>query len=402
MKWRWRLGEWFGIVVYMHATFLLLIGWVALSHFLAGEGLAEALNGILFILLLFACVVMHEYGHALTARRYGIQTRDITLLPIGGVARLERMPRDPRQELWVALAGPAVNVAIAAALFVLIELFEGAAALTMTNVQLVGGDLLPKLMWVNISLAVFNLLPAFPMDGGRVLRALLAQRMDYARATRAAASVGQMMAFLFALWGLYVHYPFMLFIALFVYLGAEAEAQAVQVQSAFSGLPVSQAMLTRFATLDETETLGRAVQLLLSGTQQDFPVTSGGEVVGLLTRRDLLSALHESGPAAPISSAIRRDVEPVEARAPLEEIFQRMQVEELPAVPVTQAGRLVGMITMENIAEFLMVRAAMEGAPQEPGQGEATVAPRVALPVTERDAAVAERPAWRPRRGEQL
>jgi len=202
MKWRWRLGEWFGIVVYMHATFLLLIGWVALSHFLAGEGLAEALNGILFILLLFACVVMHEYGHALTARRYGIQTRDITLLPIGGVARLERMPREPGQELWVALAGPAVNVAIAAALFVLIELFEGAAALTMSKVQLVGGDLLPKLMWVNISLAVFNLLPAFPMDGGRVLRALLARRMDYARATRAAASVGQMMAFLFGLWGL--------------------------------------------------------------------------------------------------------------------------------------------------------------------------------------------------------
>jgi Zn-dependent protease/CBS domain-containing protein len=402
MKWRWRLGEWLGIVVYMHATFLLLIGWVALSHFLAGEGLAEALNGILFILLLFACVVMHEYGHALTARRYGIQTRDITLLPIGGVARLERMPRDPRQELWVALAGPAVNVAIAAALFVLIELFEGAAALTMTNVQLVGGDLLPKLMWINLSLAVFNLLPAFPMDGGRVLRALLARRMDYAHATRAAASVGQMMAFLFALWGLYIHYPFMLFIALFVYLGAEAEAQAVQVQSAFSGLPVSRAMLTRFATLDETETLGRAVQLLLSSTQQDFPVTSAGEgeatvaprvappVVGLLTRRDLLSALHESGPAAPISSAVRRDVEPVEARAPLEEIFQRMQVEELPAVPVTEGGRLVGMITMENIAEFLMVRAALEGAPQEPGQ------------VTERDAAVAERPAWRPRRGEQL
>jgi Zn-dependent protease len=292
MKWRWRLGEWFGIVVYMHATFLLLIGWVALSHFLAGEGLAEALNGILFILLLFACVVMHEYGHALTARRYGIQTRDITLLPIGGVARLERMPREPSQELWVALAGPAVNVAIAAALFVLIELFEGAAALTMSKVQLVGGDLLPKLMWINLGLAAFNLLPAFPMDGGRVLRALLARRMDYARATRAAASVGQMMAFLFALWGLYVHYPFMLFIALFVYLGAEAEAQAVQVQSAFSGLPVSQAMLTRFATLDETETLGRAVQLLLSGSQQDFPVTSGGEVVGLLTRRDLLSALH--------------------------------------------------------------------------------------------------------------
>src|SRR5262249_23495884 len=148
-----------------------LIGWVALTHFLRREGLVEALSGILWILLAFACVVLHEYGHALTARRYGIQTRDITLLPIGGVARLERMPREPTQELWVALAGPAVNVAIAAVLFLLVSLFEGAAALT--NVRFVGGDLLAKLMWWNIWIVLFNLLPAFPMDGGRVLRALL-------------------------------------------------------------------------------------------------------------------------------------------------------------------------------------------------------------------------------------
>jgi Zn-dependent protease/CBS domain-containing protein len=394
MKWRWRLGEWFGIVVYVHATFLLLIGWVALTHFLRGEGLAEALSGILWILLAFACVVLHEYGHALTARRYGIQTRDITLLPIGGVARLERMPREPIQELWVALAGPAVNVAIAAVLFLLISLFEGAAALT--NVRFVGGDLLAKLMWWNIWIVLFNLLPAFPMDGGRVLRALLAQRMDYAHATRAAASVGQVMAFLFGFFGLFSGYPLLLFIALFVYLGAEAEAQAVQVQTAFQGLPVRRVMLTRFATLDEEETLGRAVQLLLSGSQQDFPVTSEGSVVGLLTRRDLLSALHEHGPAALVASAVRRDVEPVEARAPLEEIFQRMQVEGLPAVPVVEAGRLAGMLTMENIAEFLMVRAALEGAPLDPRE------------VTERAATAAEvdgstpGPVWRPRRGEQL
>jgi Zn-dependent protease/CBS domain-containing protein len=400
MKWRWRLGEWFGIVVYMHATFLLLIGWVALTHFLRGEGLTEALGGIFLILLAFACVVMHEYGHALTARRYGIQTRDITLLPIGGVARLERMPRDPTQELWVALAGPAVNVAIAAALFLLIELFEGAAA--FTDVRFIGGDLLAKLMWWNIAIVLFNLLPAFPMDGGRVLRALLARRMEYARATRVAASVGQMMAFLFGFFGLFSAQPFLLFIALFVYLGAEAEAQAVQVQTAFQGLPVRRAMLTRFATLGEEETLGRAVQLLLSGTQQDFPVTSDGHVVGLLTRRDLLSALHEHGPAAPIAGAVQREVEPVEASAPLEEIFQRMQVEELPAVPVVEAGRLAGMMTMENIAEFLMVRAALEGAPLDPGEGDGR------HPAAARAATAAEvdgstpGPAWRPRRGEQL
>src|SRR2546428_8461559 len=194
MKWRWRLGELFGIVIYMHVTFLLLIGWVALSHLMAGHGFAQALGGILFIVLLFACVVMHEYGHALTARHYGIRTQDITLLPIGGVARLERMPRDPIQELWVALAGPAVNVAIAAVLFVLVSLFPSAAA--PTHVRLVGGSLLQKLLWVNVSLVVFNLLPAFPMDGGRVLRALLARGMERVQATRAAASLGEAMAVL--------------------------------------------------------------------------------------------------------------------------------------------------------------------------------------------------------------
>src|SRR5947209_7360172 len=240
MSWRWRLGEWFGIVVYMHVTFLLLLGWVALVSLGQGLGWVGALEGIVLILLVFACVVLHEYGHALTARRYGIRTRDITLLPIGGVARLERMPRDPVQELWVALAGPAVNVVIAAVLMALILLLRGVPALA--GAGLFGGrplhdGLLPELLRVNIYLVLFNLLPAFPMDGGRVLRALLARRMAYERATRAAASVGQIMAFGFAFVGLLSN-AFLLFIALFVYMGAEAEAQAVQVQSAFRGLPV--------------------------------------------------------------------------------------------------------------------------------------------------------------------
>jgi Zn-dependent protease len=351
-----------------------------------GRSIWEALGGILFILLLFVCVVMHEYGHALTARRYGIQTRDITLLPIGGVARLERMPRDPAQELAVALAGPAVNVVIAAALFVLILLFEGMAALT--NVRFVGGDLLSKLMWVNIVLVIFNLLPAFPMDGGRVLRALLAKQMEYARATRTAANVGQMMAFLFGFLGL-VWNPFLLFIALFVYLGAEAEAQMVQVQTTFRGLPVRQAMLTRFVTLTPEDTLGHAVEVLLAGAQQDFPVVTGERVAGLLTRRDLLAALQAKGPAALVADAMHRAVTPVASGASLEEIFQRMQAEELPAIPVVDGERLMGLITMENIAEFLMVRAVLEGMSLEPGT------------ATERAALDAERPTWR-QRGEQL
>jgi Zn-dependent protease/CBS domain-containing protein len=395
MAWRWRLAELFGIVIYMHVTFLLLLGWVALSHFLRGHGIGEALSGILLILLLFACVVMHEFGHALTARRYGIRTRDITLLPIGGVARLERMPRDPAQELTVALAGPAVNVAIAAFLYLLLPLFRGAAALA--DVHVVGGDMITKLMWFNVSIVIFNLIPAFPMDGGRVLRALLAQRMDYVRATRIAANVGQMIAFGFGFLGLVVPGQFLLlFIALFVYMGAEAEAQSVQVQWAFRGLPVRRAMVTRFASLAPTDSLSQAVQLLLSSSQQDFPVAEDGEPVGLLTRRDLLQALHDHGPGATVQQGMRLDVASVEANAPLEETFQRLQTEELPAAPVTDMGRLVGLITMENIAEFLMIRAALEGAPTTPGQG------------VSREGAAAEqrgegaRPVAGRRRGEQF
>jgi Zn-dependent protease len=395
MSWRWRLGELFGIVIYMHVTFLLLLGWVALVSFGQGHGLAGAIGGILFILLVFACVVLHEYGHALTARRYGIQTRDITLLPIGGVARLERMPRDPVQELWVALAGPAVNVVIAAVLFVLILVFQGAPAVNGMGIlggELLRGGLLNELLRVNVLLVGFNVLPAFPMDGGRVLRALLAQRMEYVKATRIAANVGQMMAFVFGFIGLFNN-PFLLFIALFVYMGAEAEAQAVQVQSTFRGLPVRRAMVTRFTSLGADEPLSRAVQLLLSGTQQDFPVVTDGGVAGILTRRDLLSALHEQGPASPVAGAMRTDVVPVEASAPLEDTFQRMQTEELTAVPVTDMGRLVGLITMENIAEFLMITAALEGAPLNAAELVTTAEANVTPP------AGPETSRWWPRRG---
>jgi Zn-dependent protease/CBS domain-containing protein len=366
MAWRWRLGELFGIVVYMHVTFLLLIAWAAFAGYQQPGGWAGALMGILVILLVFACVVAHEYGHALTARRYGIKTRDITLLPIGGVARLERMPRDPRQELVVALAGPAVNVVIAAVLYLFITLFHSGGAM---REPVTGLNLWDALLRVNVVMIVFNLLPAFPMDGGRVLRALLAQRMEYSRATRTAASVGQMMAFLFGFYGLTRGEPMLLLVALFVYMGAEAEAQAEQIQTAFSGHPARRAMLTRFVTLGADDTLSRAVQVLLSGSQQDFPVIVEDGSVGLLTRRDLLSSLHELGPTALVRQAMRMDVAPVEMNAPLEEVFQRLQSEELPAAPVVDMGRLAGLITMENIAEFLMVHAALEGSQPSAGRG---------------------------------
>ena len=229
MKWSWKLGEFRGIAVYMHATFLILIAFVVVSHWSAGHSLLKTLEGVGFILALFACVVLHEFGHALMAARYGIKTRDITLLPIGGLARLERMPEEPLQELWVALAGPAVNVVIAAALFVWLKFTASFAPLEQLTVT--SGPFLDRLMVVNVVLVIFNMLPAFPMDGGRVLRALLATRMEYTVATQIAASTGQAMALLFGLAGFFLN-PFLLFIALFVWIGAAQEASMVTMKAA--------------------------------------------------------------------------------------------------------------------------------------------------------------------------
>lgn len=359
MKWSWKLGDIAGIGIYMHATFLLLIGWVGLSHWLEARSVALVVQGVGFILALFGCVVLHELGHALTAKRYGIKTRDITLLPIGGVARLERMPDDPRQELWVALAGPAVNIVIAAALFAWLRLtggWEPVAELSLTQ-----GSFVERLMVVNLFLAGFNMLPAFPMDGGRVLRAVLATRMDYVQATQTAAGIGQWMAFVFGFVGLFSN-PFLLFIALFVWIGAAQETSMVQMKTALGGIPVARAMLTDFRTLSPRDSLARAVELILAGSQQDFPVLDDGKVVGVVTREDVVAALAQQGQESPVSEVMRREFEMADASEMLEPVFMRLQACECRTLPVTRQGRLVGLITTDNVGEFLMIQGALARA----------------------------------------
>jgi Zn-dependent protease len=363
MKWSWRIGRIAGIDLYVHVTFLILVGWVALSHYLARRSAADALTGVVFILCLFGIVVLHELGHALTARRFGIPTRDITLLPIGGVARLERMPEDPKQELLVALAGPAVNVVLAGILFVVLELGGGLVA--YGEVIQVGGSFLNQLLWVNVSLAVFNLLPAFPMDGGRVLRALLAMRTDYLRATQIAAGVGQALAVVFGFVGLFTN-PFLVFIALFVWLGAAGEASMVQMRSALGGIPVQKAMITDFRVLAPHDPLGRAVDHVLAGFQQDFPVLEEGRVVGVLTRSDLLSALARRGQEAPVGEVMQRDIETAGPLEMLEGVLGRLQRRRSHTLPVVRNGELVGLVTPENLGELLMVKEALRKAPRRP------------------------------------
>lgn len=357
MKWSWKIGRFAGIDVYMHVTFLLLVAFFAWSAYARSGTAVGALEGVLYILALFGSVVLHEFGHALTARRFNIPTRDITLYPIGGVARLERMPDKPIEELWVALAGPAVNVVIAVILFLWLSLTGGLVPLTQMN--LLSGPLLPRLLYANVSLVLFNLLPAFPMDGGRVLRALLALRIDYVRATQIAALLGQGMAVLFGFAGLFGN-PFLLFIAWFVWTAASQETSLVQIKSALGGIPVSRAMLRQFRTVSPDDSLRSVTDLLLAGSQQDFPVVSEGRVAGVLTRQAVLAALSREGGDGRVAEVMTREFQVASPNDMLEPLFLRMQAHRGLLVPVVHLDRLVGLVTLENIGEFLMIQSALE------------------------------------------
>ena len=373
MKWSWRIGRLLGIDVYMHATFLILLVWLGISYYLPRHRMADAVNGLTLIVALFAIVILHELGHALTARRFGIRTRDITLLPIGGVARLERMPKDPKQELLVALAGPAVNVALAGLLLLVME--TTAAVLTVPDSSLAGGNFLSKLMWINVVLATFNMIPAFPMDGGRVLRALLAMRMDYVHATQVAASIGQALALVFGFVGLFYN-PFLVFIALFVWMGAATESSMVQMTSALAGIPVSKAMITDFRTLAPGNSLQEGIEHVLAGFQHDFPVLEQGQLVGVLTRDDLLKSLAQKGPEHRVAGAMAERFETGDPTEMLDLALARLRSCPCRTLPVVKGGELVGILTMDNIGEFLMFQSALRA---DAPAGRITMAARPAL-----------------------
>ncbi len=357
MKWSLKIGRFAGIDVYMHVTFMLLVSWVALIHWRQEQSLMAVFNGVTFILTVFLCVVLHEFGHALTARRYGIKTRDIILLPIGGVARLERLPTNPLQELWVALAGPAVNVVISVLLFIWLNLFasfEPLQKLTVTT-----GPFLERIMAVNLFLVGFNMIPAFPMDGGRVLRAILATRKEYSRATQIAASIGQGIAVFFGFIGLFYN-PFLLFIALFVWIGAAQEASMVQMQSAISNIPVQQAMLTEFRSLNKNDSLDRAIELTLTGSQKDFPVVDNGRIIGILTQTDLLKALSAGDQHSTVTTAMQNNFVTVDSLEMLESAFAKLKDCNCHTLPVTLNNKLVGLLTMDNLGEYMRIHAALK------------------------------------------
>lgn len=358
--WAFRLLTVAGIPIRIHFTFVLFLAWIAVSNRTGG------LMWTTVIVAIFACVLLHELGHALTARRYGIETRDITLYPIGGVAMLTGRPR-ARQELWISLAGPGVNVAIALVLGAVLLIKEG--GIPNPSFSLAGGSFLGALFAANVSLAVFNMIPAFPMDGGRVLRALLALAMPEAKATQAAGAIGQGLAILFGLIGILAGSPILVLIAFFVFLGAAQEVSASVTRSVLSGHALQDAMQRRYRTMPSGASLETAAKMLLEGSQHDFPVVAGegGDVIGLLTRTDIATGLANAGPESYVAAHMRRDFKTAHPNLPLEMAVDLFTSDDANPVLIMEDGEMLGMVTQENLSEFIMLEHARHQAPRSYG-----------------------------------
>lgn len=356
MKWAWRIARVGGVDVFIHFTFLFLLVWIGIAHYAERQEISDVVEGIGFMLVIFFIVVLHEFGHSTAARRFGIRTKDITLLPIGGLARLERMPEKPSQELVVAIAGPMVNVVLAVVLGAVLSV-TGAWS-PVEELSVTGGSFLERLFAVNVMLILFNLLPAFPMDGGRVLRALLAMHKPYPEATRLAASIGQALALVLGFVGLFVN-PMLVFIALFVWVGAAQEAQGVETKSALEGVPIDDLMIRRFQALRRSDSLESVVGYVVEGFQVDFPVIDDqGQVIGILTRNGLLNALARRQPDLRVVDAMATNFCVVERTESVAEALQRLQTDDCTTLPVVDQGRLVGLLTIENVGEFLLIKQA--------------------------------------------
>lgn len=344
----------FGVPVRFHFTFWLIVIWMIV---LTSGGRQSVAGAALFIFGLFLSVLLHEAGHALMARRYGIATQEIVMLPIGGLARLERQPR-AGEEFWVAFAGPLVN-------FFLGLLLLGAAFWTGGGVSVehwleaADANIASRLAVANLVLALFNLLPAFPMDGGRVLRSLLAERRPYEEATRITARIGTGVAALLALLGLLQGNFLLLFVALFIYIGAMQESMAATAQALMQGAKVRDAMVTDFRTLSHGDTIRDAAELLLATSQQDFPVLAGPRVTGLLSRSHLLRALAAEGPDGYVASAMDRDFPRLDPEDDLAEAAGALG-SGVNCALVFEDDQLVGMVTAENLSEYLVLKKLRE------------------------------------------
>jgi Zn-dependent protease/CBS domain-containing protein len=358
--WSLGVGSIAGIPIRIHFTFWLLLAWIAWLAYSSGRPVGTQVG---LIAALFGCIVLHELGHALTAKLFGIRTRDITLYPIGGISRLQNMGK-PLQELFISVAGPAVNVAIALALAIVLQVMG-----QPLTPEIVESNQLTFMQWLfvgNVCLAAFNFVPAFPMDGGRILRAALALRVGTDRATRIAATISQGLAVLMGLAGLLSSNPMLIFIALFVFLGASGEAELQRSLASTSGHTMREAMITRFETVAHADTLGSVVERLLRTNQEDFPVVHGDRLLGVLTRRELFAALAGEGKDALVSTVMNREFPRVGPDEDLAKALMILRSGSASPIFVLEEDRLVGIITLANLVEFMSVARAGAVPPPPP------------------------------------
>lgn len=358
-----KIGYFAGIKVQIHWTFWLLFLFVGVMVFSGGGSVSDLWWHFAFIIGLFFCVILHEFGHALTARRFGVGTRSITLLPIGGVASLKEIPENPKEEFYIAIAGPLVNVVIALLLYLIVPVEEfmtaDPEAIEEKLATINRSNFLFYLLFVNIALVLFNLLPAFPMDGGRVFRALLTMRIGRIEATRIASATGKFLALLFFLTGLF--YSIILaIIAVFIYFGAHSENITVQQLGLLQGHKVREAMITEFSILDPDDELSTAIDKILASTEQNFIVASNGDIKGILYMEDLAPALRDKGSETLIRDVMDPNIHSLESDEPLTNGYRKLQRGGKNFYPVLENGVITGVLDMNNINEFLTFRAARD------------------------------------------
>jgi Zn-dependent protease/predicted transcriptional regulator len=358
MKLSLALGSYKNVKVFIHWTFSLLLLWIIISNSRQGMPGMDILWIIIFVLALFACVVFHEFGHALAAQKYGIKTKDIVLYPIGGVARLEKLPEEPKQELWVAIAGPLVNIGIFVILSIVLK-FTGFDLENLESIKIGPNTIVLYLASANLILALFNLIPAFPMDGGRILRAFLAIRMPRARATKIAGSIGQFLAILFIFYGLFNN-PILVLIGLFIFLGAAAEVSHTQQESLLKGFKVKDAIMMKFQILAFDAPLSKAVEKLLNSQATHFVVVKDDVAVGTLSKNEIIKGLQEGGENLIIEKAADMNPMKVETEEDLDDAWRRMLSESRKVAFVIENGHFLGILDQENISEFVMVKTAMQ------------------------------------------
>lgn len=350
-----------GIALRIHWSFYLLVGWVLFSTIAQGLTALQVLQQLLYVVSIFCCVVLHEYGHALMAIRYGVRTRDITLLPVGGMARLERIPEAPREELFIALAGPVVNLVIAGlVLFYMLVLGKSMPLIVLAH-DTGPGPFVRFLFIANLALFLFNLIPAFPMDGGRMLRALLAWRMDRVRATRIASITGKVFAVSFAVIGLAQQQPILFLIGLFVFVGASTELNMVKARSALAGSLVRDVMRTRFWSLPHHATVREAADGLLAGGDHVLVITDDGRSPRIVGRAEIVAAMKEGDPTRPVGELKGRDSRPLAPDQEARFAYDQLLGGPCAWIPVVEDGRLVGVVDLDNLAEYQELRSTEPG-----------------------------------------